>query len=188
GSHSGRPAPIFLCREVSMSTLAIIADPSSFVAVGAGFDSATRDKKSAVLKHIAQSERLVDVRPASRLEVRPRPEMISSGISELDALTGGIPCGCLTEICGSPSSGKTSVLIATLAAATVRGEACVLIDANDSFDPNSGAAAGMNFEKLLWIRCGKKHPSYVVRRTFAKSKYPPNENRVGRGTRSRGLF
>jgi len=145
-----------------MSTLATIASPPSFV-TGAGFGPAPAEKRSAALKHIAQSERLAGIRPASQLEVRPWPEMISSGIPELDSLTGGIPRGCLTEVYGPPSSGKTSVLLATLAAATQRGESCVLIDASDSFNPSSGASAGMDFRKLLWVRCGKS--SYVIRRT-----------------------
>jgi recombination protein RecA len=93
--------------------------------------------------------------------------MISSGIVELDALTCGLPRGCLAEICGSPSSGKTSVLLATIAAATQRGESCVLIDASDSFDPISAAAAGMDFSKLLWVRCGKSS-SALGRRSSAK--------------------
>jgi recombination protein RecA len=132
-----------------MSTLAPNASLSSFLPM------ILQDKRTAVLKHMAQSERLVSVRPASRLEVRPKPEMLSIGIAELDALIGGIPRGCLAEICGAPSSGKTSVLLATIAAATRREEACVLIDASDSFDPSSGEAAGLNFNKLLWVRCGK---------------------------------
>ena len=113
-----------------------------------------RDKKAALLKYIARSERLVAVRPASRLEVHPRPQMLPTGIAEVDAITGGLPCGRLTEICGPASSGKTSLLMATIAAATRRAETCVLIDASDSFDPASGTAAGMDFNKLLWIRCG----------------------------------
>jgi hypothetical protein len=108
----------------------------------------------AILKHIAGSERLIDVRPASRLEVCPRPEMLATGISALDELTGGLPRGRLTEICGATSSGKTTVLVAALAAATRRHENCVLIDASDSFDPSSGAKAGIDFSKLLWVRCG----------------------------------
>jgi recA bacterial DNA recombination protein len=112
------------------------------------------DKKTIVLNHLASSKRLIDVRPASRLEVRPRPEMLSTGIPEVDAITGGIPRGCLSEICGPASSGKTSVLLAAIAAATQRDETCVLIDASDSFDPESGAAAGVDFRKLLWVRCG----------------------------------
>lgn len=112
------------------------------------------EKMTALLKQVAGSERLIDVRPASRLELRPRPEMLATGISALDGLTGGLPRGCLTEICGAASSGKTTVLVATLAAATRRQEACVLIDASDSFDPSSGGRAGMDFGKLLWVRCG----------------------------------
>jgi len=112
------------------------------------------DRRTTLLKHIAQSERLAAMRPASRLEVRPRPEMLVTGIPEIDAMTGGIPRGCLTEIYGPASSGKTTVLIATFAAATQRDEPCVLIDATDSFDPVSGSSAGLDLNKLLWVRCG----------------------------------
>jgi recA bacterial DNA recombination protein len=139
-----------------MSTLATNPSLSPFLPVGLeSGPPGMLEKRAAVLRHIAQSERLAAVRPASRLEVRPKPEMISTGIPEIDALDGGIPRGCLTEIFGSPSSGKTSVLLATIAAATQRGESCVLIDASDSFDPVSAAAAGTDFNKLLWVRCGK---------------------------------
>ena len=93
--------------------------------------------------------------PASRLEVRPSPEMVSSGIREIDALTGGLPRGCLSEICGSASSGRTSVLLAALAAATRREEVCALVDATDALDAVSAAAAGVDLERLLWVRCGK---------------------------------
>jgi recombination protein RecA len=128
-------------------------------ALAAGFPASPErilhEKKASVLKHIAASGRVLDVRPASRLEVRPRPEMLSTGIAEVDAITGGIPRGCLSEIYGPASSGKTSMLLATIAAATRREETCVLIDASDSFDPESAAAAGVDFDKLLWVRCGE---------------------------------
>jgi hypothetical protein len=80
--------------------------------------------------------------------------MLSTGIPELDAIAGGIPRGHLTEIFGPRSSGKTTALVATLAAATRRGESCVLIDASDSFDPQSAAARGLILQQLLWIRLG----------------------------------
>lgn len=92
--------------------------------------------------------------PASRLEARRAPEMASSGITELDALAGGLPRGCLTEICGPASSGRTTVLLAALAAATRRGEFCVMVDASDALDPHSAAAAGVDMERMLWVRCG----------------------------------
>jgi recombination protein RecA len=113
------------------------------------------EKKAGILRHILTSRRELDVRPASRLEVRPSPEMLLSGIEEIDAITGGIPRGCLSEIYGSASSGKTSMLLTAIAAATRREETCVLIDASDSFDPESAAAAGVEFGKLLWVRCGE---------------------------------
>jgi recombination protein RecA len=81
--------------------------------------------------------------------------MVSSGTSEIDALTGGLPRGCLSEICGSASSGRTSVLLAALAAATRREEVCALVDATDALDAVSAAAAGIVLERLLWVRCGK---------------------------------
>jgi recA bacterial DNA recombination protein len=110
------------------------------------------EKAAALSRQLATEPRLAHVTPASRLEVRPAPEMVSSGILEMDALAGGLPRGCLTEIYGPASSGRTSVLVAALAAATQREEACALVDTTDAFDPLS--AARVQFKRLLWVRCG----------------------------------
>jgi len=122
-----------------------------------------------VLERLSQMPRLVAVTAASRLEVRPAPEMVSIGIRELDSLTGGLPCGCLTEICGPDSSGRTSVLLAALAAATRREESCALVDASDALDPASAAAVGVEFGRLLWVRCGGAD---VEPQPSAVSRYP----------------
>src|SRR6516162_2115062 len=103
--------------------------------------------KSAVLRK--DIPKLRSVTRASRLGIRPAPETASCGIPQLDALTGGLPRGCLTEVCGPESSGRTSLLLAALAAATRREEICTLIDASDAFHPQSAAAAGVNLERLL---------------------------------------
>ena len=116
--------------------------------------SAAIKSPSLIWERLSAVPKLTEVRPASRLEVRPAPEMVSSGIREMDGLTGGLPRGCLTEVCGAASSGRTSVLLAALAAATQRQEACTLVDVSDAFDPLSAAAAGVDFERLLWVRCG----------------------------------
>lgn len=136
-----------------MSSLIFDVDAAaSFPAVA---QPAFSEKKAAdFLKQVSGASKLAGVTPASRLEIRPVPETTSSGISELDALTGGLPRGCLTEICGPESSGRTSVLLSALAAATRREEVCTLIDASDAFHPQSAAAAGIHLERLLWIRCG----------------------------------
>jgi hypothetical protein len=100
--------------------------------------------------------------------------MVSCGVPEIDVLTGGLPRGCLTEMCGAASSGRTSVLLAALAAATQRQEACALVDISDAFHPLSAAAAGVNFENLLWVRCGMQSGSPQRHRNTAK-----NERREG---------
>jgi recA bacterial DNA recombination protein len=102
--------------------------------------------------------RLTHITPASRLHIRPAPEMVSSGTPAIDALTGGLPRGCLTEICGPASSGRTTLLLAALAAATRRGEFCAVVDASDALDPHSAAASGVELDHLLWVRCGEDAP------------------------------
>lgn len=119
--------------------------------------------------------------PASRLEIRPAPEMASSGIPALDALIGGLPRGCLTELCGPASSGRTTVLLATLAAATRRGEYCAFIDASDALDPHSVAAAGVDLDHMLWVRCNEN--------SFRKKDSPQRHrgtegNNIGKGMAS----
>jgi hypothetical protein len=103
---------------------------------------------------LSTDPRLAGITPASRLDARPTPEMASTGITALDTLTGGLPRGCLTEICGPASSGRTTVMLAALAAATRRGEFCVVVDASDALDPQSVADAGVELDRLLWVRCG----------------------------------
>src|SRR4029077_3122990 len=83
---------------------------------------------------------------------RPALEWVRCGISEVDAATGGLPRGCLTEIVGPSSSGRTRLLVSILAEATTREEVCALVDAEDAFDPGSAAAAGVRLERLLWVR------------------------------------
>lgn len=86
-----------------------------------------------------------------------RPELVpataSTGLVALDeALCGGWRRGELSELCGPVSSGRTSVLVATLAAATRRGEVVGLIDGIDRFDPTLAAAAGVDVTRVLWVR------------------------------------
>jgi hypothetical protein len=83
------------------------------------------------------------------------PEMVPTGIAEFDELSGGgIPRGCLTEICGSGSSGRTTLLVSLLAQVTARREAAALVDVSDAFAPDVAAEAGVDLNSLLWVRCG----------------------------------
>jgi len=83
-----------------------------------------------------------------------KPETCATGVEEVDRLAGGLPRGCLTEICGPASSGRTSLMLAALAQATGRAEICAVVDASDAFEPWAAAAAGVALERLLWVRCG----------------------------------
>jgi len=112
------------------------------------------ERCALLLNRLSALPKLTGVTAASRLEVRPAPEMVSAGIHAIDALTGGLPRGCLTEIFGAASSGRSSVLLAALAAATQRQEVCALVDVTDAFDPHSAAAARLALDRLLWVRCG----------------------------------
>jgi hypothetical protein len=93
--------------------------------------------------------------PTLLLRERMAPQTATIGIAELDSLTGGLPRGALTEITGPASSGRTGIMISALAAATERQETCALVDACDSFDPVSAQAAGVDLNRLLWIRCSE---------------------------------
>ena len=84
---------------------------------------------------------------------RKAVETVSSGIPEIDSLVGGWPRGGLVEICGPACSGRTSLLVAALAGRTGQGEVCALVDGRDSFDPHSAEAAGVELDRLLWVRC-----------------------------------
>lgn len=84
-------------------------------------------------------------------------EVQTTGIAEIDhALSGGLPVGAISEITGPECSGRTSLALATLAQLTRDGRACVWVDANDSLDPESAAANGIQLSQLLWVRCGAK--------------------------------
>ena len=77
----------------------------------------------------------------------------ATDITALDArLGGGFPRGQLSEVVGRRSSARASVVLQTLAAATRRGELTAIVDVLDMFDAPSAAAAGVELDRLLWIR------------------------------------
>lgn len=79
--------------------------------------------------------------------------MSPTGLGALDAcLRGGLPRGQLSEIAGPCSSGRTTVLLTLMAAATRRGEIAAIVDACDRLDVGSALAAGAELERLLWVR------------------------------------
>jgi len=88
--------------------------------------------------------------PLERLD---ESALIPTSIAALDAcLQGGLPRGQLSEIVGPRSSGRTTLLLQMMAAATRRGEIAAVVDTFDRFDVASAGAAGIDPDRLLWIR------------------------------------
>lgn len=71
--------------------------------------------------------------------------------------------GSISEIVGSPSSGRTSLMQALLRNSLTEEKICALIDWADSFDPTGAARNGIILEKLLWVRGGCKPPGIAVK-------------------------
>src|SRR5919106_2496383 len=83
-----------------------------------------------------------------------------TGAAALDAvLAGGLPRGELSEIAGARSSGRTTVLLQVIAAATRRGEIAALVDTFDRLDLASVVSAGVDVDRLLWIRGEASSPA-----------------------------
>jgi recombination protein RecA len=94
----------------------------------------------------------------------PAPKVLrptsSSGIPSIDTLLeGGLPLGALTEMAGPECSGRTSLALSFLAQLTQTGKVCAWIDVSNSLQPESVAAAGVDLEHLLWVRCGVSQTS-----------------------------
>jgi recombination protein RecA len=76
-----------------------------------------------------------------------------TGVAAIDAcLRNGVPRGQLSELAGPRSSGRTTLLLQMLAAATRRGELAALVDTFDRLDVASAETAGIDLSRLLWIR------------------------------------
>ena len=87
------------------------------------------------------------------LEKARRDESIPTTLPAFDALLGGgLPRGKMVELTGRRASGRFSIVMSALAAATSMGEAAVLIDLGDHLDPQIAEANGVDLRRLLWIR------------------------------------
>jgi hypothetical protein len=119
-----------------------------------------RDQLEALLRH----RKLDHTLAAPAAGPADAARLVPTGIPPLDArLDGGIPRGHFSEVVGPRSSGRLTIAVSALAAATRRGEVVALVDPLDMFDPASAAASlrpadagrggvAIDFERLLWIR------------------------------------
>ncbi len=84
-----------------------------------------------------------------------RPRRVSSGLPEIDRVAGGgLPRGAVSECFGPASSGRTGTALAFAAHATREGGLVAWVDPGDRLDPASAAGAGVDLDRLLWLRGG----------------------------------
>jgi hypothetical protein len=108
-------------------------------------------------RHAAALARLADLSLPGNVRLglttaEPVPRL-PSGQEHLDTLLGGgVPRGRISEVLGPLTSGKTSLLLVLLAAATRRGEVVACVDLADALHPASAAAAGADLQRVLWVR------------------------------------
>ncbi len=84
----------------------------------------------------------------------PSPgERLESGVAAVDLLLeGGIPRGCISEIYGAASCGKTSLALSLLAATTRACQIAAVVDASDAFAPEVAVKRGVDLRRTLWAR------------------------------------
>lgn len=82
-----------------------------------------------------------------------RDEAVTTTVEAIDSLLGGgLPRGKMAELTAQRSKGRFSAVLSTIAAVTSAGEAAALIDLGDHLDPEAAKAAGVELERLLWVR------------------------------------
>jgi recombination protein RecA len=83
------------------------------------------------------------------------PEVFPTGIAAIDREAGVIPKGALTQVCATAgvTSGRTTLLLSLLGQVTGKEQFCAVVDASDSFDPESANAMGVCLSRVLWVRC-----------------------------------
>jgi replicative DNA helicase len=109
--------------------------------------------KTSALKSQIEASLAGRFKSALKQAETPPSELVPSGIPEIDSITGGLPRGAIAEIIGPASSGRTSLLLSILAAATQRQELCALVDLNDAMDTEAAIGMKVELDNLLWVRC-----------------------------------
>ncbi len=123
--------------------------------------------QSAVLKREIEAKLASRIPAALSPQALQAPRLIGSGVPEVDGLLGGgLPIGGVSEFTGLASSGRTSLAFSLLAGATA-DSACAYIDVDDTMDPKSAAAAGVNHRNLLWVRVASANARPITVSSFA---------------------
>jgi len=110
---------------------------------------------------------------ASALPPLAARQPLTTRVESLDRLlAGGLPKGALVELSGRRSTGRFSIGLAALAAATSAGEGAALVDLGDHLDPASAQAAGVDLKRLLWVRPARVKEAVAAAETLLAAGFP----------------
>ena len=122
-------------------------DPSNKVDLRKKRSSASLQK---ALKIIAsKSDTLVDLTSPLRIEGVPSGSTVIDNIINLGGQVKGFPRGRITEIHGWESAGKTTLMLASIAACQKLGYVCAFIDFEHAFHSNYAKRLGVDLESLI---------------------------------------
>src|SRR5262249_20764482 len=123
-------------------------------------ESSEKWSASAGFKVVTGGQLLRSLRDA-----RSRPPLVTALAPIDQPPDGGLARGSLVELAGPVSGGSFSLLLAALAAATRAGEAAALVDLGDNLDPRNAAHAGVDLQRLLWLRPRETREALVAAET-----------------------
>ena len=117
-------------------------------------EGSSMDKSKALSAALSQIERQFGKGSVMRLGKNDKAmdiEAISSGSLGLDIALGigGLPRGCIVEIYGPESSGKTTLALHTIAEAQKKGGICAFVDAEHALDVVYARKLGVSTDDLL---------------------------------------
>lgn len=108
--------------------------------------------QAAVLKREIEAQLADRVASALSPMAQQAPRLLPVGNRAIDRLLGGgFPLGSVCELTGLDGSGRSSLAISLLAAASLDA-ACAYVDVSDTFSPECAAAEGVTMANLLWVR------------------------------------
>src|SRR5262245_59417981 len=131
------------------------------------------DRRQALDLAISQIERQFGKGLVMRLAGGPLEEVsiVPTGALSLDVALGigGLPCGRVTEIYGSESSGKTTLALHVVAEAQRLGGIAAFIDAEHALDPIYAKKLGVNTDELLISQPDTGEQALEIAETLVRS-------------------
>jgi recombination protein RecA len=91
-------------------------------------------------------------------------QVISTGSLKIDRLTGvgGIPMGYITEIYGLEGSGKTTIMLTTIAEAQKAGHKCLFIDVEHALNAKYAEQLGVDLNELLFTQPNSAEEAFGI--------------------------